>query len=60
MRHKRQQSLVLLDAERKTVVVSYAVVEAALGLIPDFTSLADAKYIGTTRPLPYTAQTVED
>ncbi|KAE9274382.1 hypothetical protein PF008_g29609 [Phytophthora fragariae] len=38
-------ALVLLDAERKTVVVSYAVVEAVLGLTKDFTSLADLKHI---------------
>ncbi|KAG6585046.1 uncharacterized protein IUM83_08384 [Phytophthora cinnamomi] len=38
-------ALVMLDNERKTVVVSYAVVEAALSLINEFTSLADSKYI---------------
>ncbi|KAJ8561779.1 hypothetical protein ON010_g7900 [Phytophthora cinnamomi] len=36
-------ALVMLDNERKTVVVSYAVVEAALSLINEFTSLADSK-----------------
>ncbi|KAL4155288.1 hypothetical protein PRNP1_007398 [Phytophthora ramorum] len=38
-------ALMLLEAERKTVVVSYAVVEAALGLVKEFTSIADAKFI---------------
>ncbi|OWZ16306.1 hypothetical protein PHMEG_0009916 [Phytophthora megakarya] len=38
-------ALMLLEAERKTVVVSYAVVEAALTLIKEFTTLAEVKYI---------------
>ncbi|ETL25734.1 hypothetical protein F442_21002 [Phytophthora nicotianae P10297] len=38
-------ALTLLEADRKTVVVSYAVVEAALVLIKELTTLADVKYI---------------
>ncbi|POM80858.1 hypothetical protein PHPALM_1254 [Phytophthora palmivora] len=38
-------ALILLEAERKTVVVSYAVVEAVLTLITEFTTLAETKYI---------------
>ncbi|RLN50182.1 hypothetical protein BBJ28_00023986 [Nothophytophthora sp. Chile5] len=40
-------ALYLLDAERKTVVVSYAVVEAALSFAAEFTTLSDVKYLGT-------------
>ncbi|KAF1773149.1 Thioredoxin-like fold [Phytophthora cactorum] len=39
-------ALTLLEADRKTVVVSYAVVEATLILINELTTLADVKYIG--------------
>ncbi|CAH0492023.1 unnamed protein product [Peronospora farinosa] len=38
-------SSLLLEADRKTVLVSYAAVEAALILIKEFTMLADIKYI---------------
>ncbi|KAG6968052.1 hypothetical protein JG688_00006003 [Phytophthora aleatoria] len=38
-------ALTLLEADRKTVVVSYAVVEATLILINELTTLADVKYI---------------
>jgi hypothetical protein len=40
-------ALLLVEAERKTIVVSYAVVEAALTLVQEYTSLAETKYIGT-------------
>lgn len=39
-------ALTLLEAERKTIVVSYAVVEATLILVRNLTTLADVKYIG--------------
>ncbi|KAI9986938.1 hypothetical protein PInf_025910 [Phytophthora infestans] len=38
-------ALTLLEAERKTIVVSYAVVEATLILVRNLTTLADVKYI---------------
>lgn len=38
-------ALFLLDEERRTVLVSYAVVEAALKLVQKYTKIADVKYI---------------
>ncbi|KAG7394447.1 hypothetical protein PHYBOEH_005180 [Phytophthora boehmeriae] len=39
-------ALILLDGDRKTVAVSYAVVEAVLSLVKEFSTLADLKHIG--------------